>query len=168
MASPYLGELVLGSWNVVPKGYAPCNGQLLAINSNQALFALLGTIYGGNGVQTFGLPNLQGRTPIGYGGGVTLGAVGGQDFHPLVPGEVPAHSHQLPGSGATPSSINPTGTLFATSTGTPKLYTAPSNVVAMNGGSISFAGGGQPHENRTPFLVMNWCIASAGIFPSPN
>jgi microcystin-dependent protein len=94
--------------------------------------------------------------------------VGGQDFHPLVPGEVPAHSHQLQGSGATPSSINPTGTLFATSTGTPKLYTAPSNVVAMNGGSISFAGGGQPHENRTPFLVMNWCIATAGIFPSPN
>jgi microcystin-dependent protein len=165
MATPYFGELMLASFNFAPKGYALCNGQILQINANQALFSLLGTTYGGDGRVNFGLPNLQGRTPIGFNGPFPLGARGGEDFHTLVAAEVPPHTHQLQGSGAGPSSAS---ALFATTAATPKLYTGPSNLVPMNAATIPIAGGGQSHENRQPFLVMNWCIALTGIFPSPN
>jgi microcystin-dependent protein len=168
MGLPYFGQLLLGAWGFAPKGYSACNGQLLQISQNQQLFSLLGTTYGGDGRVTFALPNLQGRTPIGFSGAFPQGSSGGEDFHTLTVAEVPPHTHQLRGSGAAPSSFNPATAMFATSSGTPKLYAAPSSLVAMNAGTISTAGGSQSHENRQPFLVMNWVIALTGIFPTRN
>ena len=166
MGLPYFGQLLLGAWGFAPKGYSACNGQLLQISQNQQLFSLLGTTYGGDGRVTFALPNLQGRTPIGFSGAFPQGSSGGEDFHTLTVAEVPPHTHQLRGSGAAPSSFNPATAMFATSSGTPKLYAGPTNLVAMNAGTISTAGASQSHENRQPFLVMNWVIALSGIFPS--
>lgn len=168
MSTPFIAQLLLASWNFVPKGYASCNGALLPINQNQALFSLLGTTFGGNGIQTFGLPNLQGRTPIGFGGQVQLGQSGGEDFHTLVSSEVPTHTHSLQGSGAGPGSASPASNVFATLTSSPQLYAGATTRVQTNSGSISNVGGSQPHENRQPFLVMNWLIALTGIFPSRN
>jgi microcystin-dependent protein len=156
---------MLASWNYTTQGWAVCNGQLMAINQYQALFALLGTTYGGNGIQTFALPNLQGRTPVGFGNGVALGQVGGEEFHTLSAAEVPAHTHPLPAA-AGANLTKPAGALVAG--GGASLFGVFANQVAMNGGTIANSGGGQPHENRQPYLVLNWCIALTGIFPTQN
>jgi len=166
--TPFIGQLLLAAFNFAPRNWLLCNGQLLPINQNQALFSLFGTMYGGDGRVNFGVPNLQGRTPIGFSNTFPQGSSGGQDFHTLVAGEVPLHTHQLQGSGAAPAGVNPASSMFATSTGTPRLYAAPSSLVALNAGSISNNGGGQSHENRQPFLVMNWVVSLSGIFPSQN
>ena len=168
MSEPFLGQLMLVSFNFAPKGFAMCNGQLLPINQDQALFSLLGTTYGGNGVQTFGLPNLQGRTPIGYAsnGSVALGQVSGEESHTLLLNEVPSHTHQLQGTTTAASTPNPVGNVFGTTAGNLLSYAGASGLQAMNQASIGNNGGSQPHENRQPFLVMNWCIALQGIFPS--
>jgi microcystin-dependent protein len=167
MSQPFVGQLLLASFNFAPKGFAQCNGQLMAINQNQALFSLLGTTYGGDGRVNFGLPNLQGRTPVGAGNGIVLGQVGGEDAHTLNQNEVPPHTHQLMGTLATATTDSPNGALAAATTSlTP--YTSASGLVQMNPASISTVGSSQPHENRQPFLVMNWCIALQGIFPSQN
>jgi microcystin-dependent protein len=168
MSTPFFGQLLLASWNFAPKGYALCNGQLLPINQNQALFSLLGTTYGGNGVQTFGLPNLQGRTPIGYSAGIVIGQTAGEDAHTLVAAEVPTHTHALQATTTGAASTSPGGNLLAATAGAATLYTGASGLGAMNAATISNAGGSQPHENRQPFLVMTWCIALTGIFPSRN
>jgi len=168
MSEPFLAQLMLASFNFAPKGFATCNGQLLAINSNQALFSLLGTTYGGDGRTTFGLPNLQGRTPVGQGSGIVLGQTAGQETHTLIQGEVPQHFHQLTGSGAAASSGNPSGSIFASTSGNTTPYASASGLVPLNPQSISTYGGSQPHENRQPYLVMTWCIALQGIFPSRN
>ena len=163
--TPFLGQLMLASWSYTTQGWSQCNGQLLAINSNQALFALLGTTYGGDGIRTFGLPNLQGRTPVGFGNGINLGQMGGEEVHTLLVSEVPIHTHPLnaaPGASLT----KPAAALVAG--GGASLFTAASSLVALNGASLGNAGGSQPHENRQPYLVMNWCIALSGIFPSQN
>jgi microcystin-dependent protein len=169
MSTPFVGQLMLASFNFAPKGYTTCNGQTLAINANNALFSLLGTTYGGNGVSTFQLPNLQGRTPVGFSTGIVLGEVGGQDAVTLLPAQLPLHQHTLSGttSGATvPGAV---GNIFGVTTGNLTLYAAQSgSVVTMNSSTISSQGGSQPHENRQPFLVMTWCIALVGIFPSRN
>lgn len=162
---PFIGQLLLASWNYAPKYYASCNGQVLPINQNQALFSLLGTTYGGNGMTTFALPNLQGRTPIGYGNGFTLGQMGGEETHTLLQTEVPTHIHTVSAYGAADTEV-PAAALLAGSGAA--VYTGATNPVTMNPGTISSAGGSQPHENRQPFLVMNWCIALQGIFPSRN
>jgi microcystin-dependent protein len=168
MSTPFLGQLLLASWNYAPKGYAMCNGQLLPINQNQALFSLLGTTYGGDGRINFGLPNLQGRTPIGYGGGVVLGQRAGEDAHTLVSTEVPTHIHALQATTTGATAVTPGGNLLAATSGAATLYAGVSALGAMNAATISNAGSSQPHENRQPFLVMTWCIALAGIFPSQN
>jgi microcystin-dependent protein len=173
MAQLFIGQLILASFNFAPKGFSTCNGQLLAINSNQALFSLLGTTYGGNGVQTFALPNLQGRTPIGYssaggGGGVVLGQQGGTETHTLISSEVPQHTHQLEGTTTGANNSNPVGNVFGTTGGGLSFYTAASGLGSMNAASIGNYGGSIPHENRQPYLVMNWCIALTGIFPTRN
>jgi microcystin-dependent protein len=163
--TPYLGQLMLASWNYTTQGWAMCNGQLMPISQNQALFALLGTTYGGDGIRTYALPNLQGRTPVGFGNGINLGQVGGEEVHMLAASEVPAHTHLLqsvPGANLT----KPAGALVASGGAT--LFTGAANLGAMNGATIGNNGGSQPHENRQPFLVMNWCIALSGIFPTPN
>jgi microcystin-dependent protein len=164
MATPYLAEIRIFSFNFAPKGWAFCNGQLLPINQNQALFALLGTTYGGNGIQTFALPNLQGNVPIHAGNGFVLGQTGGEFSHTLTTNEMPAHTH-VPVGSSTPANLGvPTGNLWATGNA---AYNPTPNT-NMNPAGILPVGSGQPHENRTPFLVLNFCIALQGIFPSQN
>jgi microcystin-dependent protein len=167
MGNPYMGQLLLGAWNFAPRGYSLCNGQLLGISQNSALFALLGTAYGGDGIRTFALPNLQGRTPIGLSPfqGLQIGTLGGETTHTLTSAEVPGHTHTLNAALDTANSTSAVGAMLAT--GAAALYAAPSNLKAMSAGSVS-AVGGQPHENQQPFLVMNWCISLSGIFPSRN
>jgi len=167
--TPFLGQLILASWNYANRGFAMCNGQLLTINSNQALFAVLGTIYGGDGRVNFALPDLRGRTPIGNGNGVMIGERAGEDFHTLISSEVPSHNHVLQGTTTAANLVKPpTNHLLAATAGAATLYTGASSLSAMNGSTISFVGGSLPHENRQPCLVMTWLIALTGIFPSQN
>ncbi len=164
MSTPYIGQLLLAAFNYAPKGYALCNGNTLAINSNTALFALLGTTFGGNGVLTFALPNLQGRTPVGVGSSIVWGQIAGEDSHTLISSEVPTHTHQLQANITGASSAKPEGGILAG--GGASFYTGAANLVAMNTATLPSMGGSQSHENRQPFLVMTWCIALTGIFPS--
>jgi len=164
MSTPYLGEIRIFSFNFAPKGWAMCNGQLLAINQNQALFSILGTTYGGNGQTNFALPNLQGRMPVHVGGGITLGQLGGEAAHTLTVSEMPAHTHQVFGSTTLASFGDPTGNLWATGNA---AYN-PSSNTSMNPACIANAGSSQPHDNMSPYLVLTICIALQGIFPSQN
>lgn len=165
MSQPYVGQLMLGSFNFAPRGYYLCNGQTLAINTNQALFSLIGTTFGGNGIQTFQLPNLQGRTPVGVGNNINYGEVSGEESHTLLQTEVPIHTHPLM-AGAQANQAKPNGAILAGLGAS--FYTGAANLTAMNQTILSHYGNGLPHENRQPFLVMNWCIAYSGIFPSRN
>lgn len=166
MSEPFLGEIKIISWNFPPKGWAFCNGSLLPINQNQALFSVLGTTYGGDGRQTFGLPNLQGRTPFHVGNGIVLGEMGGETTHTLNISELPSHTHVPTGSLTNPpTSATPANNLWAPNNNNP-YTTNPS--VAMNPACILPVGGNQPHENMSPYLVLNFIIALQGIFPSPN
>jgi microcystin-dependent protein len=163
MSEPFLGEIKIISWNFPPKGWAFCNGQLLPINQNQALFSILGTTYGGDGRVNFGLPNLQGRSPVHVGNGIALGELGGQTSHTLNISELPAHNH-VPNANSGAATVGPLAGNFWSGTGS---YTpAPNN--AMNPACILPIGGSQPHENMSPYLVLNFIIALQGIFPSQN
>jgi microcystin-dependent protein len=168
MAEPFLAEIRLMSFNFPPKGWAFCNGQLLPINQNQALFSLLGTTYGGDGRVNFGLPNLQGRTPIHVGSGHTLGERGGEPAHTLSISEIPTHTHVLNATSAAATTNIPTSSLLAAQSTAASLYSAPSNLGTMAPAAISNVGGSQAHPNMQPFLVINFCIALQGIFPSQN
>ncbi|HET9180667.1 MAG TPA: tail fiber protein [Candidatus Angelobacter sp.] len=163
MSEPFLAEIKIVSFPFPPKGWALCNGQLLPINQNQALFSLLGTMYGGDGMRTFGLPNLQGRVPNHMGPGFTLGQVGGETAHTLSIAEMPQHNHVPVGSNAGASSPTAEGNLWA-KTGA-KIFN-PSSNGAMNPACIGVAGGSQAHNNMSPYLVLNFIIALQGIFPS--
>jgi microcystin-dependent protein len=166
MSNPFLSELRIVSFNFAPKGWALCNGQLLQINTNQALFALLGTTYGGDGRTTFGLPDLRGRVPTHVGAGLTLGEKAGQEAHTLIASEMPAHNHVVNGSSTAGNSAPPSNNLFAS---TPSLiYNQPGAATTLQPDTISNTGGSQPHENRQPYLVLNVIIALQGIFPSQN
>src|SRR5579864_1137195 len=165
MSEPFLGEIKIISWNFPPKGWAFCNGTLLPINQNQALFSILGTTYGGDGRVNFGLPNLQGRTPMHVGNGIVLGEQGGETTHTLNISELPAHNHVPVGNQTNPATFsNATGHLWGFNAGS---YAA-SGGVAMNPACILATGGNQPHENMSPYLVLNFIIALQGIFPSQN
>lgn len=166
MSTPFMGEIKLISWNYVPNGWAFCNGQLLPINQNQALFSLLGTTYGGNGQTNFALPDLRGRTPIHVGSGFNQGQRGGEEFHTLIQSEMPAHNHFLTASSLGPTQADPTGAFWVDSGN--NAYSTANFDSTMNAGSISRVGGSQPHENRQPYLVINFMIALIGIFPSRN
>lgn len=169
MSTPFLGELKLVSFGFTPKGWAQCNGQLLPINQNQALFALLGTTYGGNGQTTFALPDLRGRSPLHQGAGVNLGDRAGAEAVALTLAELPAHSHTLTATsdlanasvagGAVPAS-KPRGGI--------NRYAPPGSNTVMGATSIAGKGGGQPHDNMQPYVVLSWVIAMQGIFPSRN
>ncbi len=160
MATPFLGEVRMFGFNFPPKGWALCNGQVLSINQNQALFALLGTFYGGNGYSTFALPDLRSRTPIHYGRGFELGAMGGEEYHTLTLGELPAHGHAIGANATSADKTVPQGDFWANSGR--NLYASSADSTMING----MAGGSQPHENRPPYQVVNFCIALQGIFPS--
>src|SRR5690242_2902536 len=171
MAEPFLSEIRIMSFGFPPKGWALCDGQLLPINQNQALFSLLGTTYGGDGRVNFGLPNLQGRTPIHMGSGHSLGERGGEQGHTLSISEIPTHVHIVNGtsnagsSGTSPGNLNPVGNLFAT-VNLPAYIAPDSNLAALHPSSIANVGGSQAHLNMQPFLVLNFSIALQGIFPS--
>jgi microcystin-dependent protein len=167
MAEPFLSEIRIFSFNFAPKGWALCNGQLLPINQNQALFSLLGTTFGGDGRVNFALPNLQGQVPIHVGNGHTLGEKGGEQNHTLSISELTTHTHNAMATSTNGAVIIPTGNLLAG--GTPQLYHAPDqNLAALNPGTLPAVGGSQPHSNTQPYLTLNFSIALQGIFPSPN
>ena len=167
MAEPFLSEVRIMSFVFAPKGWALCNGQLMPINQNQALFSLLGTTFGGDGRVNFALPDLRGRTPIHVGSGHTLGERGGEPAHTLSIAELPTHTHVLNGSSATATLDLPTNNMFATTVSL-NIYAAPTNLATMNVGMVTNTGGSQAHLNMQPFLTLSFCIALQGIFPSPN
>ncbi len=169
MAEPFLSEIRIMSFVFAPKGWALCNGQLLPINQNQALFSLLGTTFGGDGRVNFALPDVRGRTPIHVGSGHTLGEKGGEQAHTLSIAELPTHLHLVNGTSTSsdPDGTNiPTGNLL--SAGPAEVYSAPSQLVALSPTTVSNVGGSQAHLNMQPFLTLSFCIALQGIFPSPN
>ncbi|MEA2301266.1 MAG: hypothetical protein QOE44_1801 [Solirubrobacteraceae bacterium] len=163
MSEPFLSEIRVFSFNFAPKGWAMCNGQLLQINQNQALFSLLGTTYGGDGRTTFALPNLEAAAPMHTGNGHSLGQKAGEVSHTLLLAELPAHTHLVTGSGANGSTPGP-GVPAAVN----NVYGPPGSLGGLLPASLSPAGGGQAHSNLMPFLTLNFCIALQGIFPSRN
>lgn len=166
MAEPFLSEIRIMSFVFAPRGWALCNGQLLPINQNQALFSLLGTTYGGDGRVNFALPDLRGRTPIHTGSGHTLGERGGEQAHTLSIAELPTHTHVANATTATGNIPVPTSNILADSPS--QLYAAPTNLVSLQPGTITNTGGSQAHLNMQPFLTLSFCIALQGIFPSPT
>jgi microcystin-dependent protein len=182
MAEPFLAEIKIISWSFAPKGWAFCNGQLLPINQNQALFSILGTTYGGDGRVNFALPNLQGRMPVYVGNGIALGQVGGETAHTLNISELPAHNHIIAADGTTAGTSNsntpdPSGKVLGQSAGTggtppvafgANIYNSSAPNSTLNALCVAPSGGSQPHENMSPYLVLNFIIALQGIFPSRN
>jgi len=166
MAEPFLSEIRIMSFGFPPKGWALCDGQLLPINQNQALFSLLGTTYGGDGRVNFGLPNLQGRAPMHMGSSHTLGERGGEQGHTLSISELPQHTHVFNATTVVATTNNPTSSVMLAKSTPQNLYSAATNLVAMSPNSVANVGGSQAHLNMQPFLVLNFSIALQGIFPS--
>jgi microcystin-dependent protein len=163
--SPFLGEIMLCSWNYPPKGWAFCNGQLLPINQNQPLFSLLGTTYGGDGRVNFALPDLRSRVPAHFGSGLTQGQALGQEAHTITISEMPAHVHLVNAANINGTTVLPGSDYLAQFAGG---YGGPSDLVTLDPASITNTGGSQPHENRQPYLTINFAIALIGVFPSRN
>ena len=166
MSQPFLAEIKIISWNYAPKGWAFCNGQLLPINQNQALFSILGTTFGGDGRVNFGLPDFRGRIPIHVGQGLLLGQKAGEESHTVTQQEMPAHNHIVQASGAAANKAVPTNNFLANVS--TKVYAGNANVTTLHPTTIANVGGSQSHENRQPYLVLNFIIALQGIFPSRN
>lgn len=178
MSTPFMAQIETFSFNFAPQGWAQCNGQLLPINQNQALFSLLGTTYGGDGRVNFALPDLRSRVPIHQGGGHTLGEKGGQEAHTVLVSEMPAHNHAIMTDATHQGTINlpATNTVLAQSIGVNSnggnfafdIYGAVAVGGVLDPNTVTNTGGSQPHTNLMPYLVINMCIALQGIFPSQN
>lgn len=186
MSEPFLGQVEVFSFNFPPKGWTTCSGQLLSIQQNAALFALLGTMYGGDGRVNFGLPDLRGRVPVGWGQGhglspYDLGQKGGEEAHTLITQEMAAHNHSFnvdtnnPASNNTnvPSTSVVLGNTVGKLSGSANpfnlyLYTSGAPAGTLDPHSIGLSGGGQAHNNIMPYLALNFCISLIGIFPSRN
>lgn len=168
--TPFLSEIQVFAFTFAPRGWSFCNGASLPISQNQALFALLGTTYGGNGTTTFNLPNLQGRVAMGTGNGHTLGETGGQESHTLTTTEMPAHVHvvQADAKLGNANAFNPQSAYPADTSPVLAYSGGSANMVAMSPAMVGNTGLSQPHENRQPFLTLNYCIALQGVFPSQN
>jgi microcystin-dependent protein len=164
MAEPFLSEIRIMSFGFPPKGWALCDGQLLPINQNQALFSLLGTTFGGDGRVNFGLPDLRGRAPIHVGSGHTLGERGGEQAHTLSISELPTHTHVARASSAVGDIPTASGAVLASPLN--QSYRPPDALGAMRAGTLANVGGSQAHLNMQPFLILNFSIALQGIFPS--
>jgi microcystin-dependent protein len=172
MSSPYVGEIRMFAGNFAPAGWANCDGQLLPISENETLFNLIGTTYGGDGQETFAMPNLNDRVPMhqGTGSGLSpriLGELGGSESVTLTSRQLGGHQHNLMGSLDTGTSPNTAGAVPATSGGA-KIYRASANGTTMPGDAVSFVGGSQPHDNMQPYLVIRFIISLFGIYPSPT
>lgn len=178
MGTPYLSEIKICAFNFPPKGWAMCNGQFLPINQNQALFSLLGTTYGGNGQTTFALPDLRGRASMHIGGGHIQGERAGAESVAVTIAQLPGHVHFLQGvaaqatlaGGAIPGASKSLAQAAAATTpiSDVSLYGTGAPNIAMSSASVTNTGGSQPHENRQPYLTLNYCIALQGVFPSRN
>lgn len=175
MSDPFVGEIRMFAGNFAPRGWAFCNGQILSIAQNTALFSLLGTTYGGNGQTTFALPDLQNRSPmhLGQGPGLTsrdLGEIGGNTTVTLIASEMPAHAHQPQADASASGQMSPAGATWgAGGRGRPAAYAANSNPgAALSPQALAPTGGSQPHNNRSPYLGVSFIIALQGVFPSRN
>lgn len=166
MAEPFLTEIRLMSFGFAPKGWALCNGQLLPINQNQALFALIGTLYGGNGQVNFALPDFRGRVPIHAGNGHSFGERGGAQAHTLSISELPTHSHPVQVADERATGSAPSNAALAPAT--TSAYGPPHDLTALHSATVSNVGASQAHLNMQPFLTLSFCIALQGIFPSQN
>ncbi|WP_111656950.1 phage tail protein [Isoalcanivorax indicus] len=166
MSEPYLGQISVFSFNFAPKGWALCNGQLLPINQNQALFALMGTMYGGNGQVNFGLPDLRGRAPLHVDGGIVQGQPLGSAAVTLSQAEMPPHTHPVSASNTAADRTTPVGNIWARPAA--NAYGEPVSGTAMRGDLVTEAGGSQPHNNMQPYTVLSFCVALQGLFPSRN
>jgi microcystin-dependent protein len=165
MAEPFIAEIRIMSFNYAPQGWAMCNGQLLPINQNQALFSLLGTTYGGDGRVNFALPDLRGQVPIHMGAGFTLGQKGGEQAHTLTMSEMTAHNHFALASPTNGTTADPSGSYLGPGG---NLYAASGALTTLIPSTIGNVGGSQAHQNMQPFLALTFSIALQGIFPSPN
>jgi microcystin-dependent protein len=163
-SDPFLGAIFMFGDNFAPLGYAFCNGALMSIAQNSALFQLLGTTYGGDGVQTFALPDLRGRIPVHFGNGLVQGRSGGAETVLLTSAQIPSHSHTVNAVSGTGNQTSPVGHLWAAAS-VPR-YAASGTPAPLNAAAVGMGGGGQPHDNMPPFLAVNFIIAIAGIFPS--
>ncbi len=169
MADPFVAEIRIFPFNFAPKGWAFCDGQLLPLSQNTALFALLGTTYGGNGKSNFALPDLQGSAAMhpGQGPGLSLhdlGEIGGSDFVTLLQSEIPVHTHSVTASQADGVETAPAGQLLATGVAISQ-YQAPQGLTTLNPNVVTPTGGDAPHNNMQPYLTLNFCIALQGVFP---
>jgi microcystin-dependent protein len=176
MSSPFIAEIKMCGYNFAPRGYAFCNGQILSIAQNTALFSLLGITYGGNGQTTFGLPNLQGRAPLGAGTGpglspYVIGQAAGTATVTLLSSEMPAHTHLPQGNSSGGDSTSPSGKVWAADAATRSpqpLYSVGAPNIPMSAAAIGITGGNQPHQNQQPYLAISFIIALQGVFPTRN
>jgi microcystin-dependent protein len=165
MAEPFLGEVCIFGFSFAPRDWAQCNGQLVPISQNAALYSLLGTNYGGDGINTFALPDLRGRVPMHFGGGFFLGQRSGQETVSLAVTQMPSHDHTAMASANEASARNPAGNVLADSPPN-EVFHAPSNLVSLDSRTVGSVGASQAHNNMQPYLTLNICIALVGVYPS--